>query len=164
MPPAERFPLVEQLGVPVKPVLDRIFSRTIKTETGCFEWQGSLSDTGYARISYQRKTRLGARLVMELIHGNIPRTLQACHSCDNRKCINPDHIWIGTQKQNQQDAIRKKRYTGQAKTHCIIGHEYTIENSIFYGANKQKRRCRICMKAHNVKWRSKRLLDGQGRE
>lgn len=134
--------------------LGAIFSRTTKSAQGCLEWQGGLTQTGYARIPYKCKTRLGARLVMELIHGPLPRTLQVCHSCDNRKCINPDHLWIGTRKQNQQDAVKKGRYRGQELTHCKRGHEFSPENT---GRSwRGQRVCRKCRCIHNKIYQKKR--------
>ena len=79
-------------------------------ETGCWVWQGCLSDNGYARASYKGKTQSLHRLVYTLLVGEIPKGLMACHKCDVRACCNPDHIFIGTQSENMKDMYRKGRF------------------------------------------------------
>jgi hypothetical protein len=83
-------------------------SNTRRTEKGCLEWLGSLDGHGYPQIFRDGKTHRVHRVVAEKIHGPLGR-LKACHSCDNRHCISPDHLWPGTQRQNVQDAANKGR-------------------------------------------------------
>lgn len=85
---------------------------SIDESTGCWEWQGALR-VGYGaivgKINGTRKTLGAHRVSYELHKGPIPKGLFVCHSCDNRKCINPEHLWLGTGKDNMQDALRKDR-------------------------------------------------------
>ena len=77
---------------------------------GCWEWQRSFMEDGYARIRFGGKDYRASRIMWEVTHGEpIPKGLFACHKCDNPKCVNPDHIFLGTAKDNMQDAARKGR-------------------------------------------------------
>jgi hypothetical protein len=76
---------------------------------GCWEWQAVLSKEGYARISFDARSDYGHRVAYIVFKGKIPDGLCVCHTCDNPKCINPDHLWLGTHQQNMEDRDRKGR-------------------------------------------------------
>jgi hypothetical protein len=64
-----------------------------------------------------------------IIHkGPVPDGMDVCHTCDNRRCWNPHHLWLGTRKQNMEDCTRKGRHGNLLKTHCVNGHEFTPDN------------------------------------
>lgn len=90
-----------------------------KKVNGCWEWQGKLNNDGYG--SFQKtingiKTELRAhRRSYEIFRGEIPEGMQVCHSCDNPSCCNPEHLWIGTPKENTQDCIKKGRLNSQKR-------------------------------------------------
>lgn len=77
------------------------------TESGCWEW---ISQPGTKRPMIGGK--LLARVVYELWFGEFDQSLKVCHECDNTKCINPAHLFLGTQKENCIDWSRKGRYPG----------------------------------------------------
>lgn len=78
---------------------------------GCWEWHGSKDAFGYGRIwSKEKKTFLRAsRISWEIHHGDFDRSLCVCHHCDNTRCVNPNHLFLGTAKDNADDRERKNR-------------------------------------------------------
>lgn len=88
----------------------------VDMDTGCWVAQNSLTTTGYARVKLAGgKYVRAARLVYTLTHGPIPDGLVVCHACDYPPCVNPNHLWVGTRKDNSADAVRKGRL-GQGRT------------------------------------------------
>ena len=78
--------------------------------TGCWLWTGYLSGSGYARFNVGNAKHIQAsRYSWELHKGPIPDGLQACHICDVRCCVNPDHLFLGTQSDNLNDMEQKGR-------------------------------------------------------
>lgn len=81
----------------------------IKEVNGCWEWQGKITNVGYGEITHLKKYMLAHRCSYKTFVGEIPEGKVVCHTCDNKKCINPEHLWVGTQKENSIDKVNKKR-------------------------------------------------------
>lgn len=93
----------------VKKSLDR--GGYVVDENGCHIWAGVVSTNGYGVVSI-KSLRFHAHRAAKVFEGGpIPDGLYVCHKCDVRNCINPDHLFLGTQSENMKDASRKGRIT-----------------------------------------------------
>jgi len=87
----------------------KLLANIKKTKKGCWNWTASLGPGRYGKIRYLGKTFRAHRASYILFNGEIPRGKLVCHSCDNPLCINPDHLFIGSQKENIRDMDSKNR-------------------------------------------------------
>lgn len=78
-------------------------------ESGCWLWLGGTTPNGYGRASTARAHVVAHRVFYAYHKGPIPDGLQVCHKCDTRLCVNPDHLFLGTQSDNANDMYRKGR-------------------------------------------------------
>ena len=91
--------------------LKRFWDKVNKNGTnGCWIWTGAGRGTGYGAFKYNEKVYDAHRFVLEILSKTpIPKEKVACHRCDNRRCVNPDHLYLGTPKTNYDDMIRRNR-------------------------------------------------------
>jgi hypothetical protein len=115
--------------------------RVVPVESGCWEWTGYRTRDGYGSVKHAGKMMKAHRVAYEAAYDPIPDGMIVCHKCDNPACCNPNHLWLGTDADNQRDMVAKGRHANQRKTHCPKGHRYTESNT--YRSNG-KRSCRTC--------------------
>jgi len=133
-------------------------------ENGCWDWKGSKDKHGYGRIRIHKNITTGVhRMTYEHKYGEIPYNLEVLHKCDNPGCVNPNHLWIGTQKDNMQDASRKGRICHgdghpwkkpeMRKKASIIhtGRKHTIESKIKMSKNNAMHKLENRMKVSKSK-------------
>lgn len=133
--------------------LEAIFNKTIKSGK-CLEWTGNYFNhptkgKTYPYMYYKNKVWRGNRLVLFLFTGDIPANKHALHTCDNTRCVNPEHLYWGTNIQNVKDMCNRKRSYQQKKTQCRAGHPYRGDN---LRIDKDGRRvCKSCKWYRNNK-------------
>lgn len=93
----------------VESVRERLMKNINKTESGCWEWKGSMKPEGYGQIQAYGKPTQAHRISYKVFIGDFDESLFVCHSCDNRRCVNPDHLFLGSAKDNHLDMQVKGR-------------------------------------------------------
>lgn len=117
----------------------RFFEKIQKNPNGCWVWGGSFFRNGYGRTWKDGKTRLVHRVSYELHIGEIPAGMTVDHKCENKACVNPEHLQIVTGKENQLLWIDR---TNGSRNLCPQGHEFTPINT--YVDRIGGRHCRAC--------------------
>lgn len=124
-----------------KPAIDRLLSRVVKTDDGCWEYaRGARPHDSYRQISVgnvngKSVLRYAHRVAYERLVGPIPDGMQLDHLCRNRLCVNPDHLEPVTAQENTRRATT-------LITKCPSGHDYDAANTAY--ARTGQRYCRAC--------------------
>lgn len=97
-------------------IVARFWAKVNRQEGGCWLWTAGTSRDGYGMFHVGRDldgrqdVRYAHRTAYALMTGSVPAGLVVCHSCDTPRCVNPDHLFLGTQGDNVRDGARKQRY------------------------------------------------------
>lgn len=89
-------------------VVDGFMNRVRKTYS-CWIWEGKIRADGYGYVAFRRKSWGAHRVSYTLFKGEIGPGLLVCHTCDNPACVNPEHLWMGTNSDNNKDMVAKGR-------------------------------------------------------
>lgn len=106
---------------------DRFWSKVDKTEF-CWNWIAGCDLDGYGLFKYYRKTRRASQISMIIKHGSIPDNVWVLHTCDNPKCVNPDHLYFGTPSNNSLD--RENRNRGRCSNGSLNGSNKLTEDVV----------------------------------
>ncbi|MBU4154394.1 MAG: HNH endonuclease [Proteobacteria bacterium] len=122
-----------------------------KNENGCWNWTKQLVD-GYGAIQINCKAYKAHRVVYELTYDLIPDGMHVLHSCDNRKCCNPKHLFLGTNKDNVNDKVKKDRQAKGEDNHSKLTEEQVLEIRRLYslGNYSQKKLAKMFGVGHTI--------------
>ena len=122
-----------------------------RSKNGCWLWAKAVNTNGYGYKWHKGKLHHAHRVSWELNRGPIPDGLFVLHRCDVKLCVNPEHLFLGTQTDNMRDAMAKgigKFF--QKKTHCKRGHPLVGEN--IYIDSQNTRQCLECTRTRKLAW------------
>lgn len=130
------------------PFLRFMRSYEICRDTGCWIWNSSKYKNGYGWIKAFGKVVSAHRFAYELYNGKIKSGMQILHQCDRRDCVNPDHMRVGTHKENMREAAERGRMRS-GKDHHMYGKKNPRPNQAHrvrvlgkvYGSKKEAERC-----------------------
>jgi hypothetical protein len=100
---------------PTGPLAPRFAEKVRPHKSGCHTWIGTIKSNGYGVINVNGRITNAYRVAWELAKGPIPDGMWVLHTCDNRRCVNPDHLWLGTQQDNIGDMVGKLRHNHGAR-------------------------------------------------
>jgi len=116
----------------------------------CWEWLGAGKGNGYGHISLDGKNMGAHRAAYLMFRGEIPDDMDVCHKCDNRWCVNPSHLFIGTRAQNMADMALKGRGDGGCRKHLKEFQVQEIRRRVNAGVRPSEVAAQMGVNYHTV--------------
>ena len=126
--------------------MDRFWNKT-EQAGDCLLWTAAKDGRGYGQFRLEGKNQRAHRVAWMLTYGDYPDDC-LLHTCDVPLCVNVEHLWVGSKKENNRDKANKGRHHNQLKETCPNGHPY---DRVWGGIS----RCSICYRAVQKRHRSK---------
>ena len=143
--------------------LDIRFWQKVDKQKECWVWVGSLNNKGYGRINIGGIIKLAHRVSYEIAYGKIPSMMSILHKCDNPPCVNPNHLQVGTHKENIEDMIEKGRgCVGEGASYAKLNYQKVVQIKGMYKQSKISQRalaklfkvsqCTISLVVNEKRW------------
>ena len=139
--------------------MERFWAKVDKSGD-CWLWTASKTKEGYGYFRFDGAMRKAHRMSWLLTNGEIPEGMLVCHTCDNPSCVNPKHLWLGTNRDNMDDMNAKGRHGFAQRTHCPRNHEYDKQNTREYTNPITGQFMRACRKCDSVRKQNIRASRG----
>lgn len=136
---------------------ERFFS-LVEYSDNCWLWKGP-RQRGYGYFFNGEKTVRAHRWSYEYFKEPL-NDLLCCHHCDNPSCVNPFHLFSGTQSDNMQDCVKKGRAHWSDKTHCIHGH--ALKDNVYIHPNGRYKVCLTCKRKARKEYYDKNYIHKRG--
>jgi hypothetical protein len=122
--------------------LERLEQRVSFDDDGCWRWTGHVQTRGYGQMQVNHRMIVVHKLAWTLFRDEVPEGMDVHHRCEEKRCVNPDHLELVEHT--------KHKAAHHRKTHCKRGHAFTAENSYVSGTGAK--RCRTCIQASRDRW------------
>ena len=139
-----------------KPIKERFEAKVNRLDhpSGCWSWTGAKQPVGYGNFSIDGTIHQAHRVSYELYKGTIPKGLYVLHQCDNPNCVNPEHLFLGTCKDNMRDMWAKGR---QAKPIFTKGHKFEFMDGLHPKCKLSVEEI-LCIRRHQAQGTKMRLI------
>jgi len=133
---------------------EEFFSNTMpEPNTGCWIWCRYIGKKGYGEAwdNVNKTTKLAHRYSYEIHKGQIDKELYVCHTCDNKFCVNPDHLFLGTHQDNMDDMVVKKRsMIGGRNNKAVLTECQIVEIRARFNLGMTRRQLRVVYNIGNT--------------
>lgn len=112
--------------------LERFKTKFKVSYSGCWEWSAGKLSSGYGQFFWGRvdgkdKNIKASRAAWFLLRGSIPDGLMVLHKCDNKACVNPEHLYLGTHADNMRDSVERQRHESGERRYNFVRHPELVE-------------------------------------
>lgn len=127
-----------------RPLAERLWEKVDRSggSDACWIWIGAVTTNGYGQINTGGRKSVAHRAAWELVNGPVPLGKELCHRCDNRKCVNLAHLFVGTRSDNVRDCVSKGRHVtlrGEASLRAKLSDEQVREIRALWDAGGFKK-------------------------